>query len=241
MLLDPTELRRRCQEAQAWCTSALARPGYWTPALRVELLDSPWIGQLRVLCEDVVERRRRLLADIPVTETRGAVVVCDILETVSCGASEAASKGFFDGDDRPAWDTWLGVVQDDGGQPLLLAWVPPRDVECVNLAIAVNPVGCNYWHEGGTVPRPSVLHQFRTVDLDDEWEDEAVWTPREPPELFASPRMPQVSFWLPLALGAVFTVVNLTFQTFLSSYGAWAAFAGLVALAVVFALARRSN
>jgi hypothetical protein len=111
------------------------------------------------------------------------VVVCAVDETVSCAASEAASDGFFDVNDQSPWDTWLGVVDAGGGSPLLLAWVPTRDVRLVDQGIAVNPVDGIYWLEsrGGDVRRPDVLDQF--LEARGSWIPRDDGPPAEPREL----------------------------------------------------------
>jgi hypothetical protein len=213
----------------------------------VDLPDTPWTGQLRAACEEVVERRRHLLAGVTVAEAHGAVIVCAVVETVACGASAAASQQFVDGNDRPSWDTWLGVVEDDGGQPLLLAWVPSRDVERVNAGIAVNPVDCIYWLDDWRVRRPDGLLPFRPAQASkgepgDDWDDQPSWAPREPPSLFASPRMPQTSTLLIVGLGGVAVISNFALQSlFATGAPPWLAVVFLLAVLAIAALVSRSE
>lgn len=63
-------------------------------------------------------------------------------QTLSDGAAEAATDGFFDADNVPAWDTWLVYVAEDD---LLLSWVPDSLVEMVEDGIDVNPEECIRW------------------------------------------------------------------------------------------------
>ncbi len=138
------------------------------------------------------------------------MVVCAFAESVSCGVSAAESRGFFDADDRPPWDTWLCVLP---GESLLLAWVPAHDVERVHEGIAVNPVDCIYWLEDGAV-RLVASDSFEHAELLLDSSRRSVANLNdlpdiEAPGMFASVRMPQLPGWFPLPLGVV--VVALTF------------------------------
>lgn len=78
-------------------------------------------------------------------------------ESVTDGASEAESEGFFDIQDLPPWDTWLAYIVEDkkdasayGNQitrSYLLSWVPPKMEALVTRGIEVNPVNCHEWHD----------------------------------------------------------------------------------------------
>lgn len=61
------------------------------------------------------------------------------------GASEAATGGFFDGEDEPPWDLWLGYLVETNGRDYLVSWIPPDLVLTVEYGINVNPVGCLFW------------------------------------------------------------------------------------------------
>jgi len=86
------------------------------------------------------------------------------------GASQAESKGFFDEDDLPPWDTWLCYVQGadypiatvpSRGTPTiipawqmwyLVAWVPPTLLDLAIAGMSVNPVDCIHWAEDVDIP-----------------------------------------------------------------------------------------
>lgn len=61
-------------------------------------------------------------------------------ENVSDGASEQATRGFFDVDDAPPWDTWVTYSQGT-----LLSWVPAQLLDLVKAGIDANAVGCIQW------------------------------------------------------------------------------------------------
>ena len=76
--------------------------------------------------------------------------------TLSDGAADLATYGFFDGDNIPAWDTWIWYVTNDFvSKPefwsgavtdsYLLSWVPEPLIEVVTSGIDVNPEECICW------------------------------------------------------------------------------------------------
>jgi hypothetical protein len=71
---------------------------------------------------------------------RGRLLVYCPNESVSDGASEHTTRGFFDVDDVPPWDTWVAYSGS-----ALLSWVPAQLVDLVEKGIDVNPVQCIQW------------------------------------------------------------------------------------------------
>jgi hypothetical protein len=61
-------------------------------------------------------------------------------ENIADGASALSSLGFFDNNDEPPWDTWLGFKH---GQ--LISWVPPELVQDVQAGIDNNAVDSIRW------------------------------------------------------------------------------------------------
>lgn len=68
-------------------------------------------------------------------------------DTLWDGASEGATGGFFDVEDAPPWDLWLGYVVEAGGRgrDYLVCWIPPALVQTADDGIIVNPVDCLFW------------------------------------------------------------------------------------------------
>jgi hypothetical protein len=62
------------------------------------------------------------------------------LETVSDGAAEAASRGFYDMEDTPPWDTWF-LYEDHS----IFCCVPDSAVARAQAGIDANPVDCIHW------------------------------------------------------------------------------------------------
>jgi len=63
------------------------------------------------------------------------------------GAAEVETQGFFDCDNAPIADAWVGWLPTskhyEGGA--LLSWIPKRWLKRVNAGIAVNPEECISW------------------------------------------------------------------------------------------------
>jgi hypothetical protein len=61
-------------------------------------------------------------------------------ENLADGAAQYASKGFFDVDNVPPWDTWVAFSHG-----ILLSWVPLQLVGLAEAGIDANPEGCIRW------------------------------------------------------------------------------------------------
>ncbi len=72
------------------------------------------------------------------------VMVYEPDSTVFDGLSESETEGFFDINDCPPWDTWIGFLNIKGHR-YLLSWVPDGFEHYVNEGYEVNCVECFYW------------------------------------------------------------------------------------------------
>jgi len=170
LLLQPDWLRRRTNEAARWADAALAkttflqvvdqklRRGEPSCQLRSRALDPTMFGAASFRCkrgnipthesvETLVSRRTELLqshaGSSPLRNVQpGKLLLFTPQDSLSDGAAKAASDGFFDVDNVPAWDTWLYF---DGHS--LLSWVPPQLTSKVQWGIDVNPESCIRWAE----------------------------------------------------------------------------------------------
>lgn len=128
------DLMQARMEAAAWCELESRRapfftpPSLRTPALRPELPRLLTKADLDAALGILGQRRRGLLGNHPLEPMcRGRLLICEMLESVSSGESEAATSGFFDIDDRPPWDTWLSRLEQDSDTAVtLISWVPER-------------------------------------------------------------------------------------------------------------------
>jgi hypothetical protein len=81
--------------------------------------------------------------------------------SLSDGAATVETDGFFDYDNVPPWDTWVGLFRDESADPseidYLVSWVPAGFVESVDRGINVNPEECIVWLEDSKVPLAKTL------------------------------------------------------------------------------------
>ena len=80
------------------------------------------------------------VADPAVAGSKGRLLLYEPLETVTDGASGSSSRGFFDIEDAPPWDTWF--LYSEGS---ILSWVPEALVQDAQAGIDANPVDCIHW------------------------------------------------------------------------------------------------
>ena len=84
-------------------------------------------------------------------------------EQVDDGASEVYSKGFFDSQDAPAWDCWVGSFLDDKRGQYIVSWVPATLIEIAAEGLAVNMVDCIGWLEDVKSPLSLQLKEFGLI------------------------------------------------------------------------------
>jgi hypothetical protein len=158
----PVEVLRAIGETTAWCTHRLLR----ADDLRSSTLDpSPTLGvpsfkelgidafvkakrdSYQRATESIKRKRSEVLcnAATPTVEPAeaqalGRLLLYEAMETVSDGAAEASSHGFFDIEDAPPWDTWFWYKEGT-----IFCWVPESLVSDAQAGIDVNPVDCIRW------------------------------------------------------------------------------------------------
>jgi len=78
-------------------------------------------------------------------------------ENLFDGVAEQVSKGFFDVNNIPPYDTWVWMVRNvrtfeyaDGAKGeteanYLVAWVPPEFIPLARAGVDANPEGCILW------------------------------------------------------------------------------------------------
>ncbi len=104
-------------------------------------------GSYQHAIESIKRKRSELLPDAmaqsveaAVAQLQGRLLLYDPLETVSDGAAEAASHGFFDVEDAPPWDTWFWLKEGT-----IFCWVPQSLISDAQAGIDANPVECIRW------------------------------------------------------------------------------------------------
>jgi hypothetical protein len=80
------------------------------------------------------------VVDPAVAESKGRLLLYEPLETVTDGASESCSRGFFDIEDAPPWDTWF--LYSAGS---IFSWVSEAMIQNAQAGIDANTVDCIHW------------------------------------------------------------------------------------------------
>jgi hypothetical protein len=75
-----------------------------------------------------------------VAKSRGRLLLYEPLETVTDGASDSSSRGFFDIEDAPPWDMWFLYSRGS-----IFSWVPEALAQDAQAGIDANPVDCIHW------------------------------------------------------------------------------------------------
>ena len=158
----PVEVLRALGETAAWFSSHQHR----AEDLRSSILDPssiltvPALTELGIdnfvkvkresyqqASESIKQKRSEILRDAttePINpaevQALGRLLLYEAMETVSDGAAEASSHGFFDMEDAPPWDTWFWYK--DG---TIFCWVPESLVSDAQAGIDANPVDCIHW------------------------------------------------------------------------------------------------
>ena len=123
----------------------------------------------QVLVDMVRAKRSRLLtgrtpkaAELP---KEGNLLIYYPDLTLSDGAAQLASEGFFDADNEPPWDTWVFCGRYDGfNNPedygtFLLSCIPRDFRHRVNRGIQINPERCLEWAKESRHPFVSELRR----------------------------------------------------------------------------------
>lgn len=76
----------------------------------------------------------------------GRVLVFYPSQTLSDGAAQADSKGFFTVDNEPPWDTWFSYIPPVGlAREAVACWIPSAFIHYAEEGINVNPEVCIRW------------------------------------------------------------------------------------------------
>jgi len=153
-------------EAQRWCSlSAAAKYDLRSPELdpstilqirEFEIRDREdihrWLQEkyeaYRFAVAELITKRSALLHGIETSaqnansDFEGRLLLYQPLETVSDGAAEASSEGFFDIRDAPPWDTWVTYFEG-----AIVSWVPKHLISLAQAGIDANPVDCIHWYK----------------------------------------------------------------------------------------------
>ncbi len=173
---DLSVFKRRLAETARWCALhvSVADPSgsLRSSALRPDIDDSKtylcyrWstISEQLAAVTKLSERRAQLLRvekhypDVAdELWTNGRLMLYYPNANLFDGVALQESKGYFDVDNAPPWDTWLYYVhddvmwteprekQDEAYASYVISWVPPDFVAVAGRGIYVNPEQCISW------------------------------------------------------------------------------------------------
>jgi hypothetical protein len=173
---------RSLTETTVWCLQAgnIADPktSLRTFEPRTPPLTSP---DSQVFCVSL-DRSRRLRSNgqrdlASVTDLRGGRLLAYFPDyNLADGCAEDVSNGYFDVDNIPPYDTWVGMVEnvesvtrDDGSSEqvsanFLVAWVPPAFLEIANGGVQVNPEECIAWLDELDSPFTRALRRLGLIE-----------------------------------------------------------------------------
>ena len=164
---DSIHFEQRLAETVAWCCDRLSstdpkhslRYDSLYPSILLERADvvltvlmyrSEWLQQQNVKSTKANRelKRGRLLCYFPDAN-------------LADGAAEVASEGFFDINNIPPWDTWVGLyrsdLQDASLKVYLVSYVPEAFIQHAGRGIDVNPEACIMWLYETDTPIGNVL------------------------------------------------------------------------------------
>ncbi|MFN7770031.1 MAG: hypothetical protein ACK5WR_17230 [Planctomycetaceae bacterium] len=163
--IDPTAipdtvLYSRLADTIEWCRRILDDQTIG-PSMRTHMI-APRIfhdGRDDVVCDVGSSRHWQIRATttipaISMPNLNGGRLLCYFPDdTLSDGAAEHVSDGFFDYFNTPPWDTWVGYFEDRETRydNYLLSYVPERLVALAEGGILVNPERCILWLEDTNV------------------------------------------------------------------------------------------
>jgi len=163
------EFKLRLAQTIVWCAprADIENPttSLRTPRLRPGILEAS-----RFSAVDFVANTREAYgwpetknATLPHDLGGGRLLIYFPETDLACGAAEQETKGFFDINNVPPWDTWVTYFHDQERNPdsydseYLIAWVPPAFVHLANDGINVNPEQCIQWLSDTSVELATAL------------------------------------------------------------------------------------
>jgi hypothetical protein len=161
---DPEFLVRLAQTI-AWCASR-ADASDPRDSLRTHELNPSAADLYRDDSEEVVrtvvESRAQSVGTRPAVQREGLLdlhggrlAVYFPAEQLDDGAAEFETDGFFDVQDTPPWDTWVGLYHDRVRGAYLISWVPEPLVVLAARGISANPIQCIAWLRLPDAARPT--------------------------------------------------------------------------------------
>jgi hypothetical protein len=129
--------------------TSMLEPRHWSETQgSVEVWIQGKYRQFHQAVSQLTRRRSDLLGAMNAAPTamsentlpQGRLLLYSPMETVTCGASAESSRGFFDGEDAPPWDTWFWYSEGT-----IFSWIPEGLISRAQAGIDANPVECIQW------------------------------------------------------------------------------------------------
>jgi hypothetical protein len=98
------------------------------------------VDQLSTRRAEQLRLEHRYPVDPPLSFHDGKFLLYAPNENLFDGAAQYSSKGFFNVDNVPPWDTWVCFFGE-----YLVSWVPPQLLELANAGVEANPEQCILW------------------------------------------------------------------------------------------------
>jgi hypothetical protein len=105
--------------------------------------DSDWsnaVGELIVKRSQVL--KQEWTEKVSAYAKGGRILLYIPQENLADGAAQVSSGGFYDADNVPPWDVWVGFSNS-----ALVSWVPPTLIEVAQMGIDANPENCIRWSD----------------------------------------------------------------------------------------------
>jgi hypothetical protein len=160
MMIEPFEtFVRRVEETARWCSSR-AGTNDLARALRSAEIAPPDREAWPERVAAVATRRAELLPPGATQSPEGRLLLFDPGQSLSDGAAEMETAGFFDVNNTPPWDTWVAYIEEQSQRPdawtafdsYLVCWIPAQLAGLVSRGISVNPEVCLRWADTSDAP-----------------------------------------------------------------------------------------
>ena len=169
---DDASFFLRVAQTASWCLARspteLNKDSFRSDQLRPRILErdrtSVVQGVLSTRAFDPIVRDARA-AQTHADLRGGRLLVCFPDAEIADGAAEAETNGFFDSNDAPPWDTWVGLFADpdpehqDAFAVYLVAWVAAPFIDAVQRGIETSVLDNIAWLEATKTGLAERLHR----------------------------------------------------------------------------------
>jgi hypothetical protein len=142
------EIIKSFEETRCWCGYPLSESdGQILRAFRPNSL----AGSRKSVVQSVIAKRsQRLRSKHEVIKSgkwsqAGRLIACRPDLNLSEGAMLVATAGYFDYEELPPYDTWVGFVFEPNFMSFLISWVPDAYIHVVAEGLAVSSTECAIW------------------------------------------------------------------------------------------------